>query len=474
MTTTTAPPSRLATAIAKAVAARRARRAPSARIACSPYLRGSWRAQRMLHRSRSRFRLLVCGRGVGKTHGCAYELIQLTIAAPPGSMGAVLAPTLTHAEAAIDKLKEIASVLPGYSDDWWVQSKRRLNLPGGRWIKVFSADRKETVRGPSIVALWIDEGAYVKEEAYTSSLPAIRRQGFQVQLIVSTTPAGKNWVYQRWEKAAEEGSRWERFRFSGIDSPYNDDEVIAESRDSMSPEKFAQEYYAEFVDNLLLAFPDRDRLFVNSHPDRDKRPRCWLGVDLGQKDFTVCTLMDEWGNGEVVDRWNDDTPGYPPAEFAAKTEARVIELLRKHHAVLVIDTGGAGLSLGKVIAEKAAKLKLEVAEVKTSTPGTKAAVVEQARADVQDGRITIKRNALSKVLDYELSKFQAIRCQKHGTEYMRYEGPQIRGEHDDCVISFCLANYGRAQDDHVEAKPIRLSSLRRSKGARRRTRGYTL
>lgn len=439
----------LTAVVARAAELGRGRRPPGGALCSSPYRSGSWRAQRLLHRSRARFRLLVTGRGVGKTHGCAYELIQLVMAAPPGSQGAVLVPTLTHGEDAVEKLRIVAADIPGVTAKSWNHTRRRLSLPGGRSIKLFSADRKEVVRGPSICAMWVDEGAYLREQSIESSMPALRTRGYEVHMLVSTTPAGKNWVEAWWTKYGEDsnGGLRERFRFKGTESPYNDQILIEEYRDRASPEKFAQEYLAEFVDNLLLAFPERDKLFVTEHLKRDKKPRCWLGVDLGQSDYTVCTLMNEWAEAKVLDRWNEDTPGYKPAVYTAQTTDRVLELLKQTGAALVVDTGGAGPALGKVIAEKARGEGIAVVEIKTSSQGTKAKVVERTRLDVQHGVITVEENEHSGVLDYEMSKFQAIKRILHGQEIMIYEGPQVRGEHDDCVISFCLANWGRISGD---------------------------
>lgn len=452
---------RLAEALARA-GGRKRRRATIGALARSPYRAGSWRAQRILHQSASRWRLLVSGRGVGKTHGCAYELLQLVMDAPPGSMGAVLAPTLFHAEAARDKLRALAVPL-GVTDSDWVSTKRELRLPGGRMIKLFSADRKEVVRGPSIVALWIDEGDYLSYLAVESSMPALRTPGSRVKLLVSTTPAGKKWVWDWWDKAGKGKLNVERFRFKGTDSPYNDPGVIALYRQTASPEKFAQEYLAEFVDNLLLVFPDRDGLFVDELPPRAKAA-CWMGIDIGQKDFMVCTLMNEWQEGQVVGRWNEDTPGYRPATFWAQTYEKVAELCLAAGAVAVVDVGGAGGGPGKVLAEHLRSKGITVLEVKTSSAGTKAEIVEQARADVQFKKLKIlhpphpdsdaARQACGAChLDYEMSKFQGIKRIHHGQEHMVYEGPQVPGEHDDCVISFCLANYGRVHGEKL-ADPL--------------------
>src|SRR5690606_40797466 len=62
-----------------------------------------------IDRSRARWRVLIAGRGAGKTHAAAKELLDLIGAAPPNSEAAVLAPTLTHAEAAQRALTELCA-----------------------------------------------------------------------------------------------------------------------------------------------------------------------------------------------------------------------------------------------------------------------------------------------------------------------------------------------------------------------------
>ncbi len=451
------PGARRLAAVLERVGPRRRRRATGAALAVCSYRAGSWRAQRILHRAVERWKLLVSGRGVGKTHACAYELLQIVLDAPPGSEGAVLAPTLTHAEAAIAKLRELAAGLPGVTDESWVTSRRRLMLPGGRSIKVFSADRKEVVRGPSIVALWIDEAALVSAKAIEASLPALRRPGVRVKLLISTTPAGKNWVFEWWEQAKKKPELGLlRLRFKGTESPYNDQAVIALYRETASPEKFAQEYLAEFVDNILLAFPDRD-FWVDRLDERAAGTPCWLGVDVGQSDFYSCTLANEFGEVQMVGRWNEDTPGFAPATYFRQSEQRVLELARRFGATVVVDTGGRAGAPGAVLAENLrnpgdGKPGVRVMEIKTSSQGTKAEIVEQSRLDVQAKVLRVLRDGEGwhKVLDYEMSRFCGTKNVVHGREIMSYEGPQIRGEHDDTVISFCLANWGRSRGEKVE------------------------
>jgi hypothetical protein len=422
--------------LADAVARARARGAPprDRPVGCVTIKYSPWSAQRKFHRDTHPFRLLVAGRQIGKTLACGVELLRIVMRAPAGSLGAVLAPTYKVAEAAIARLREIAMAIPGAA---WREQKKRLDLPGGRAILVFSADRKESVRGQTIVALWIDEGAYLGAEAKNAAIGALMAvQGARV--FVSTTPAGRNWVFEWWEEA-EKGGSYARFRFRTADAPHHNAALLEDARRAMSAEFFAQEYEAAFIDALQLPFPDRSKLWVDGF---DPRPKCasWMGIDLGKtRDWTVLTLMNVWGEAKVVDRFQ---------KFAEWTEAdeRIIAALRATGAVAVIDTGGPGGAPGSVLASRLRKEKLPVVEVGTHVPGTKAKIVEQLASDIRWEVVHVERGQHSDQADHEMSKFQGLQRVIHGNKITVYEGPQVEGEHDDCVISLALANWGRSQD----------------------------
>lgn len=447
-----APPLTTSAALAAASSSGRTRRRGSIMAYGAAY--DPWSAQRQLHRSRAQFRVMVSGRGVGKTHGAAFETLRVVLEAPPGSEGAVLAPTFGHAEAATSKLRQVAEIVPGAE---WREQKKRLLLPNGRSVRVYSADRKEAVRGPSLVILWADEGAYLAQRAIDASLGALRggdrrkAEHVQVRMLVTTTPAGKGWVWAWWEDGRKDpaGTGTERFRFRSADSPFMDPGVMARARARMGAEKAAQEFDAEFVDNLILVFGDRSELFVDSLPARKPGPR-WIGVDLGKRrDWTVLVLMDEWGDARVLGRWRMGAGIADGDRFWKVTDERVVAACREHGAAAVIDTGGPGGAPGDVLAERLRAEGIQVVEVRTNQPGTKAQVVEQASADAEFGRVHVLRDeaGLWKHLDYEMGTFQGLKRVIHGREVNVYEGPQVEGEHDDCVVAFCLANWGRSRSD---------------------------
>lgn len=394
-----------------------------------------WKAQAWLHRSRAVFRNVVAGRQSGKSHGGSFEATQAALWKPGGHV-AVLVPTYKIAEAVIAKLKEL---LEPHFPDSWHEAKRYFELPGRRLITIWSADRKVTVRGPTITLLWIDEGAYLHVDARDAawgSTVAVK----DARCLVTTTPAGKNWVHQEFTSPDEAS---ESFRFRTEDSPYANLAMVARLRKKMSPEKAAQEFDAVFVDNLLITFPDVKDLIVESFPSRGAEPLGnVLGVDVARdQDWTVLTLMNRFGEAEVVGRRKrpagSEAAFYPDAvEWIAKTA-------HKFSAAVCIDDSGPGAVIADYLERDHKAEVSEVIRVKTNIPKTKAKIVESCQAEVQWRRIWVRRNEHSDQLVHELSTFQGIKRVVHGQEEMTYEGPQLEGEHDDCVVSLCLANWGR-------------------------------
>ena len=295
----------------------------------------------------------------------------------------------------------------------------------------------EATRGLTIHGLlWIDEAALVPEHAVKAARGCLLVGRGRV--LVTTTPVGRNWVWSEWNR---DGADVAKLRFRASDSPFMDPARLARERAELAPEVAAQELDAEFVDDLTLAFPDTSRLFVHSLPDRTKESKGSLqnvlGIDLGQKqDWLVVTLINKYGEAVVLERvqghdWTD-------------AKHMIADLALAHDALVVLDDGpggGAGTVLESDLRrEKNVRTRL----VHTAVPARKAEIVEQTRLDVCWERIHVLINHHAEQLRHELRLFQAIRRVNQGKEQVVYQGPQLRGEHDDCVISLCLAAWGRA------------------------------
>lgn len=426
----------------------RAQRWTSGELQLTPYV--PWWAQRQFHRPAAidldddglpsmrhwRFRVVVAARQTGKTEAGARELIAV-MGGEPGTYSALLAPTYQIARAAVDKVLAIVAEL-GLEGWDWREQKKRLTAPNGSVFAVFSADRKETVRGPTITGLlWIDEAAFLAQGARDAAYGALTGN-MTARVVITTTPKGMNWVHG--EFTADESDTM-RLRFRSSDSPYTDQALVERLRRSMSAEMFAQEFEAEFVESLLLPFPSelRDQLWVDPGSFEARDPATAgnvLGVDLGrEQDWCVVTLCNDFGEATPLARWQ--------RERWPETLQRVLSLAQAHKATCVIDTGGPAGGPGGVLADFLEDKGVEVVRVRTNHSGTKGQIVEQCRADAQWNRLHVVRNEHFQQLDHELGVFQGVKRVYQGREIHVYEGPQVPGEHDDCVISLCLANWGR-------------------------------
>jgi len=164
-----------------------------------------------------------------------------------------------------------------------------------------------------------------------------------------------------------------------------------------------------------------------------------LGVDLAkEKDFVVCTLMNEFGETWVLGRWRHTA--WPD------TERRIGQLAREHDALVVLDVGHGGGYGGVMYDYLERELgRGRVMGVRTGNLGMKEQLCETLVADVENRRLRVEKGELTPHLRHELTFFESHREVVGGAPRTRYHGPQGDGEddHDDCVISFALANWGR-------------------------------
>jgi len=398
-----------------------------------------WLAQRLVARCRAPKRVLVAARQVGKTHLAAVETLKVALARP-GSVSVVLAPTRQFLRRAIDKILALAQGVPGVA---WVEGRLRFELTNGSTIECVSAESAngEAIRGLRIDGvLWADEAALLPRHAFDAARACLLTSDGQV--LLTTTPVGRNWVFQEY---SSEDAGTARFRFRASDSPFTKADRLAECRRDYVPEKAAQELDARFVDEVGRPFPDTSRLFVKSFPDRSSEPRASLGnvigVDLGDKqDFTVLTLVNRYGEVRLLDRWQRRE------WFESVTD--IARYAHEHQALVVADHG-AGAGAGTALKSELQRLGVRTALVQTAQLGVKKRIVEQAHLDVAWERVHVLaggvHQGLADQLEHELTVFLSVTRVVRGQEHTVYEAPQVKGEHDDCVVSFCLALWGRAE-----------------------------
>jgi len=122
---------------------------------------------------------------------------------------------------------------------------REITFPNGGSIAVRSADGTESLRGPGLDGVIIDEAAFVSRDTWTDSIrPALMdRKGWA---MLATTPNGKNWIHDLANKSGDREG-WEYWHQPSWSNPLITQAELEDIRKEIGPRKFAQEVEAQFA-----------------------------------------------------------------------------------------------------------------------------------------------------------------------------------------------------------------------------------
>lgn len=154
------------------------------------------RIQSEFCRSNAIYRGFIGGRGAGKSHVGALDLIRR---AKRGRTYMIASPTSQMmSDTTFPTLKKIAEDL-----GVWNPSTVKMTpyptaiLTTGSTLRFRTADNPDSMRGPNLSGIWLDEGSQMHEDAYKICIACLR-EGEQGWLTVTATPNGMNhWTYER-------------------------------------------------------------------------------------------------------------------------------------------------------------------------------------------------------------------------------------------------------------------------------------
>lgn len=130
-------------------------------------------------------------------------------------------------------------------DFYWNKSEGVIEFLDGTMVEFRTADDPDNLRGPGLHLLWIEESAMLpNDEAWNVIRPALSdKRGL---LITTTTPKGKNWLWEEFWKKAEADPNQCRIEYTSIDNPHFAREEWEYARAYYHPLMFKQEYMGEF------------------------------------------------------------------------------------------------------------------------------------------------------------------------------------------------------------------------------------
>lgn len=318
------------------------------------------------------------------------------------------------------------------------------------------------LRGPNVSLMWIDELAFLRYAAYLIALDrvaATRNKG-KGWIFGTTTPNGRGWFFNECLAAGlpisedygvfqnKEESAWishyATWAFDWVAKKY-----IEGRKRNMPREIFEREYGAKFSGggNGVFRYINESQSFRPLI--RKPEHKFLVAADLAKfQDFTAVTVMN--GERRVFDfqRWNKVDWGI--------TKERLTQICKKWNAVLVMDSS----NVGSVILDDLRAAGVQVFPVNMNSPDVKRDLIESLQLTFERHKIHIPDpkaqwapNGIMKMYN-ELHAYEAS-ITKGGK--LSYSAP--KNQHDDCVISLALANWGcnrglaggdaMAQDVHV-------------------------
>ena len=367
-----------------------------------------------VHNSDARFKVLSAGRRWGKTRLGVNECID---AAVKGGRAWWVSPTYKTSEVGWRPLRQIARKIPGAEIRL---GDRQVNLPGGGFVAVRSADNPDSLRGEGLDFVVMDECAFMQREAWTEAIrPALSdRQG---KALFISTPKGRNHFWELYQKGINGEEGWQSWTFPTISNPFIQASEIEAAKRDLPEMIFRQEYLAEFIDDSGGVFRRVQDAAVLEPQEPDANKQYVAGVDVASSiDFTVVSIMDVKSKEMVfMDRFNR-------VDYNV-LENRLEALYKRWHLdSMKIEAN----SIGQPVIDHLYAKGLSIIPF-TTTSATKQAIIQGLQSAFEHGEIRIINDP---VLVGELLSFESKRSPSGG---FSYSAPS--GMHDDTVMSLAIA-----------------------------------
>lgn len=210
--------------------------------------------QQMFHRARKRFTVLVCHRRWGKTVGCINELTLGALECQlPDPRFAYLAPLRNQAKDVVwEYLKRYTRDIPGYEAN---EAELRVDLPGGRRVRLYGADNPDQLRGLYLDGVVFDEFAQMQPRIWSEVVrPAlVDRNGWAIFI---GTPMGRNAFCELYEQA-QSAEGWHAMMFKASETGIIPAAELEAAKRSMTEDQYAQEFECSFEAAIAGAYYGR-------------------------------------------------------------------------------------------------------------------------------------------------------------------------------------------------------------------------
>ncbi len=382
-------------------------------------------------------KVAACGRRWGKTEAEAVDAATFALARP-GSVQMIVAPTYDQARLISDRVERLLTDCP--LTRRLVSARRtpypRLSVLNSTVSARSADDGGRSLRGHRGDRVIVDEAAFVPGSVITDVLQPMLADTAG-QLILISTPFGRNHFWRAWCAGQEPGGRVRSFRFPSSANPHISRDYVEEQRGELPDSVFRTEYLAEFVDDCACVFPwseVQDCVRMGQMGTHPAEGRVVAGVDWARySDFTACAAIEASGfpwRVTAVDRFQG-------LSWEAAVE-RVADFVERAGALAVLcDSTSLGDPLLEQLDRRLARSRLgTAAEGLVFTAQSKRDIIEHLALRIAHREIALPppEGGAPEALHRELMAFTREMRPSGGVSY---GAPP--GEHDDCVVALALA-----------------------------------
>lgn len=383
--------------------------------------RGQWR----VHKSRTRFRVVPCGRRWGKTLLAANELTRSALSRR-NTEYAWVSPWFRQAKIVYRLMRKVLRAVIAYKSD----AELRIEFRNGSVVQFFSAENPDAIRGNGFDGVVIDEaGDALRNEAvwFDAIRPTLSDRGGWALII--GTPKGRNLFFRMFAWGEDpEYADWTSFTAPTSDNPYIPAGEIAAAQKELPEDSFLQEYAALFLEFGAGVFKGIDACIkgeLDPGYEREAGHSYALGWDPAKyQDYSVQTLID-CTTRRVVGWWREKQTDY------TVQIKHVAGVAAKFGAHVLMDVTGVGAPVYEQLQAQVRRTGGFTCEEFLFTNATKKALIEGLQVTIQNQDIEIPNVP---VLVNELRIFEYVLTR---TGLLSYSAPA--GAHDDCTISLALA-----------------------------------
>jgi predicted phage terminase large subunit-like protein len=259
------------------------------------------KAQLQFLQSKSLFKCFCGGIGSGKTWCGSYDLLRR---AKAGRLYLVAAPTFQMLQDSTFRIFLSVADGLGILEHKYVRhgAPPAVKLRSGCEVIFRSSDNPDSLRGPNLSGVWLDEGALMAAETFGIVVGRLREGGEMGWLSCTSTPRGKtNWVHEVFNTGRP---NTELVRCKTQDNPFLPREFTSTVGQQYTSQQRLQELEGEFVDGEGGLFR-RDWFGVVDPAALPRMVRKVRGWDLAgsdarkaaDPDFTAGVLVAADGQG---------------------------------------------------------------------------------------------------------------------------------------------------------------------------------